>query len=92
MKKLRKMTQQEVDEMCKKHEAWLENRADGARADFSGASLKGLSLKNADLRFANLEGADLRLVRATAMTISRFPSLPIIFAVLSLVDTQTAPR
>lgn len=49
MKKLRKMTQQEVDEMCKKHEAWLENRADGARADFSGASLKGLSLKNADL-------------------------------------------
>lgn len=30
MKKLRKMTQQEVDEMCKKHEAWLENRADGA--------------------------------------------------------------
>lgn len=48
MKKLRKMTQQEVDEMCKKHEAWLENRADGARADFSGASLKGLSLKNAD--------------------------------------------
>lgn len=54
MKKLRKMTQEEVDEMCKKHEAWLENRADGARADFSGASLRGLSLKNADLRFANL--------------------------------------
>lgn len=68
MKKLRKMTQQEVDEMCKKHEAWLENRADGVRADFSGASLKGMSLKNADLRFANLEGADLRLVRATYAT------------------------
>lgn len=65
MKKLRKLTQEEVNVTCKKHEAWL---AGGEKADFRHADLRGLSLKNADLRFANLEGADLRLVRATYAT------------------------
>ena len=65
MEKLRKMTQQEVDEMRKKHEAWLAGgEKEGEKADFSHADLRGLSLKNADLRFANLEGADLTAVRA----------------------------
>lgn len=43
MKKLRKMTQQEVDEMCKKHEAWLENRADGAWSKAKNFRLHGVT-------------------------------------------------
>lgn len=51
MKEIRKLTQQEVDVMCKKHEAWLASGGkEGERADFSGANLRGVHLEGRSLR------------------------------------------
>ena len=52
-------TQEQVDEMCTMHEAWLKDRSAGKRADFSGASLRGLSLKGRNLRLVNFKNADM---------------------------------
>lgn len=60
MEKLRKMTQQEVDVMCKKHEAWLASGGkEGERADCGGADLRGMSFKGKNLEEANFKFADL---------------------------------
>lgn len=57
---IRKMTQEEVDEMCKKHEAWLASGGkEGERADFSHADLGGARLEGVNLEKANLNGAYL---------------------------------
>lgn len=53
-------TQEQVNEICAQHEAWLKDRSTGARADFSGASLRGLVLEGRCLREANFKNADLR--------------------------------
>jgi len=58
-------TQEQVDEICTQHEAWLKDWHTGRRADFSGANLRGLSLegrilKEANFKNANLTGAFLR--------------------------------
>ncbi len=64
-----------LDEILRKHRAWLASQADGERAnlrgadlrgenltgaDLTGADLSGANLTGADLRGANLTGADLR--------------------------------
>ena len=54
------MTQEEVDEMCKKHEAWLASgRKEGERADFRNADLGGARLEGVNLKAAKLNGANL---------------------------------
>lgn len=49
------MNKQELKEILKKHERWLNNYNDGCKADLRCADLRG-----ADLRWADLTGADLR--------------------------------
>lgn len=64
---LRKITQDELEEILEKHKLWLESDGyDGERADLSYTDLSGLNLVNANLsranlRSANMAGADLRL-------------------------------
>ena len=71
MEKLRKMTQQEVDEMCKKHEAWLASgRKEGERADFCNADLGGARLEGVNLKAANLNGANLEKAKLKAANLN----------------------
>lgn len=58
-------TQQELNEIIRKHRLWLRSDGGGERADLSGAYLVGADLSNADLNGTYLSGtylsrADLR--------------------------------
>jgi hypothetical protein len=50
-----KMTQEELNEILRKHKMWLNDEEGGKHADLSHADLR-----HADLRHANLSHADLR--------------------------------
>ena len=59
------MKKEKLDEILKKHAAWLNNEDEGERADLSGvdlrgANLRGSYLRDADLCEAYLSGANLR--------------------------------
>ena len=56
---MRTITQEELNEILKKHLKFIRNKEGGERADFSNANLSGADLWNANLRNANLSGADL---------------------------------
>lgn len=53
-------TQEEVNEICTQHEAWLKDWRTGKRADFSGANLRGVHLEGRSLREANFQSADMK--------------------------------
>ena len=55
-------TQEEVNEICTQHEAWLKDWHTGKRADFSGANLRGVHLEGRSLREANFQSADIDYV------------------------------
>jgi uncharacterized protein YjbI with pentapeptide repeats len=57
---MKKYTQEELQEILRLHELWLDNEECGVRADLSNANLTCADLSFADLRRANLRGADLR--------------------------------
>ena len=56
---MRTITQEELNEILKKHLKFIRNKEGGERADFSNANLWSADFRNADLRNANLSGADL---------------------------------
>ena len=53
-------TKEELNNILKLHEQWLNNEVGGVRADLSGADLSYADLSGADLYDVNLKGADLR--------------------------------
>jgi uncharacterized protein YjbI with pentapeptide repeats len=53
------MTQEELNEILKKHEMWLEEKEGGERAKLAWVTLKDADLVKANLRGANLSGAYL---------------------------------
>lgn len=62
---MRKITADELQEILRKHELWLNGEEGGERADLSGADLReadlyGANLRGANLRMANMRRADLR--------------------------------
>lgn len=69
---LKKISQEELDEILKQHKLWVEsNKQDGTHADLSFHDLRtlefptrtmlwGANLKHTNLQGTNLEGADLR--------------------------------
>ena len=79
-KPLRKITQEELKEILRKHELWVVNDPNGEKADLSYADLRDANLFRAnlicaDLRGANLEGvnlnyADLRCANLTNVNLS----------------------
>ena len=65
MTKLRRIDNNELQEILEKHKLWLQDRIKGKRADLSGAdfseaNLKGANLRNADLRNADFSGVNFR--------------------------------
>ena len=52
-------TTEELREIIKKHEAYLQGDDDGVRANLRKAILCSANLSNADLSYANLRNADL---------------------------------
>lgn len=61
---MKKYTQEQLDEILKKHKKWLDGedggeRADLTRADLTDADLTCANLTDADLTCTNLLGADL---------------------------------
>ena len=54
------MTNEEIKEVLRKHQMWLDEEEGGTRADLYGANLRGADLRGADLYGADLRGADLR--------------------------------
>lgn len=57
---MRKITENELQEILRKHKLWLNEKEGGERADLTGADLIGADLRGADLTGAYLRGADLR--------------------------------
>lgn len=55
------MTTEQLNEILEKHEKWLNNASDGARAYLRRANLSGADLCRADLRGAELFKATLPL-------------------------------
>lgn len=53
------MDKNELKEILRKHELWLDGDTKGERAYLSSANLSGADLSGADLRSADLSGADL---------------------------------
>ena len=56
---MRKVTTEELKEILRKHELWLNDDPQGEKADFSRVDLRYANLYEADLRYANLSGVDL---------------------------------
>ena len=57
---MKKMKEQELKDLLKKHRKWIYGENGGERADLYGANLRGADLRDADLYGANLRGANLR--------------------------------
>ena len=59
---MKRYTQEELNEILKKHQHWLNEDCEnweGMRADLSGTDLSGTDLSSADLSYANLNYANL---------------------------------
>ena len=52
-------TKEELAEILRKHNLWLDNGVGGERADLRDADLRGACLRDADLRDADMLGADM---------------------------------
>ena len=68
---LRKITQDELNEILRKHKMWLIGESGGELADLRGANLREADLRWADLRWTNLRGADLRWADLRGADLSR---------------------
>lgn len=53
------MTQEELNEILKKHKLWLEGESGGERFSHYGENLSGFDFSGVDLRSADLKGSDL---------------------------------
>ena len=69
MKELRKITQEQLEEVLLKHKLWLENKEGGEKADLSYVDLTGANLIGANLIGANLIGANLRVSYLTGVNL-----------------------
>ena len=56
---MKNISQEELEEILKKHEMWLKNEEGGERADLSYADLKCVDLSYTNLRATNLMGINL---------------------------------
>ena len=57
---MKELKMEELKEVLKSHEKWLNGEQDGIRADLSNVDLSYANLRGADLSCANLRGADLK--------------------------------
>lgn len=57
---MRNVSKDELAEILKKHEMWINEEVGGIRADLYVTDLSGADLSGVNLRGANLRGADLR--------------------------------
>lgn len=56
---MKKLTQNELDNLIQKHEIWLKNNEIGVRPSFSDLDLSGLELKRANLYHSNFTNSNL---------------------------------
>ena len=56
---MKTFTKEEIQEILRKHQLWLDGEEGGERADFSGADLTDADLRVENLRVANLRSANL---------------------------------
>ena len=78
---MKKYTQEQLDEILKKHKKWLDNedggeKADLTYADLTNADLTYANLTNADLKYADLTYADLTYANLTCADLD-FSSFPL---------------
>jgi uncharacterized protein YjbI with pentapeptide repeats len=59
MKKMKKISAEELEKILELHGKWLSGKKGGKKADLSGTDLKKINLSGADLRGIKLSGADL---------------------------------
>jgi hypothetical protein len=64
------MTQDELNEIVRRHYQWLRDEDDGIRADLRVANLSGADLRVANLRGANLRVADLRVANLSGANLN----------------------
>ena len=65
-----KISQEQLDEIVKKHGLWLKNEASGSRANLSEADLSGANLSRADLSEASMT-AGIKIVSVSGIGSSR---------------------
>ena len=56
---MKNISQEELNEILKKHKMWLKDKESGKRADLRGVNLSYVYLKDANLEDADLSGANL---------------------------------
>ena len=56
---MKNISQEEFNEILKKHEMWLKDEKGGERADLSGVNLRDADFRNINLTYTDLSGADL---------------------------------
>ena len=54
------MTQQELNDILRKHKLWLEDKEGGERADMQCANMRDADMQCADMQRANMWGANMR--------------------------------
>ena len=57
---MKRLTQEQLNDMISAHGKWLADDRDGVRLDLSGCDVHGLTMSRANLSWANLGGANLR--------------------------------
>ena len=70
------MTEAEIDNILKKHAAWLRGEDGGERANFVGANLSGADFTRANLAGANFSGAYLYGANFTRASLPHFQICP----------------
>ncbi len=53
------MTQEELNEVLRKHNLWLEGKEGGKRADMQGANMQYADMQRADMRYVDMQGANI---------------------------------
>ena len=66
---MRIISKNELTEILKKHEMWLNREVGGIRADLSNADLRRANLHLANLAMADLSGANLNLANLSGATL-----------------------
>ncbi len=66
---MRNVSKNELTEILKKHEMWINREEGGIRADLSNADLSRANLHLANLAMADLSGANLNLANLSGATL-----------------------
>lgn len=89
---MRKLSNEKLQTILKKHNKWLNDEKGGEKADLRSANLRHANLRYANLRFADLRFADLRSanLRYANLRYANLESTDLRFADLRYANLESA--